>query len=130
MTGSPSTTAPLRHIRLEPAPGPHEAATSVVYDFVAPLDAEGMIDASAWKESRALCFVHRIEDGDVRHGQLVHRPGGAGGATWAFVYDPARGEEDAGFRFDAHAFAPGAYVSIRDVDGEAHTYRIAAVKPA
>jgi hypothetical protein len=105
-------TAHLRHVRLEAAPGPKETSGAEAYDFVAPLDEQGFIDVEAWKEERALCFVHRIEDGDVMRGHLVHLPGGAGGATWAFVYDPASGDEETGFRFDAHAFAPGAYVSV------------------
>jgi hypothetical protein len=123
--------AQLSHIRLESAPGPHEHASGIAYGIVAPLDSKGMIDVDAWKRERLLCFVHRIEGGEsVRTGLLVHRPGGANGATWAFDYEAGVGEEETGFRFDAHAFSPGAYVSVRDADGATHTYRVAAVKPA
>ncbi|MDB5642313.1 MAG: hypothetical protein JWN07_1630 [Hyphomicrobiales bacterium] len=122
--------AKLSRIHLEVAPGPHEAATGPAYDFVAPLDEAGKIDADAWKSDRALCFVHRTEDGDVRHGLLVHRSGGATGATWTFDYEPGNGDEETGFRFEAHVFTPGAYASVLDADGSARTYRVASVKPA
>ena len=122
--------AQLSHIRLEAAPGPHEPAGGPSYDFVAPLDPQGKIDVEAWKHDRALCFVHRLEEGDRRRGLLVHRPGGPAGATWAFDYEPGVGDEETGFRFEAHVFAPGGYASLRDADGVLRTYRVASVKPA
>lgn len=124
-------SAQLTRIRLEGAPGPHEPAPDAVYEFVAPLDSRGQIDVEAWKKERALCFVHRLEhDGAVRHGLLVHRPGGTNGATWAFDYELGEGEEETGFRFEAHVFTQGGYVSLRDADGDLRTYRIASLKPA
>ena len=121
----------LSKITLESAPGPKEAPADANYDFFAPLDAQGLIDLAAWKRARALCFVHRKEkDGSVQHGLLIHRAGGPGGGTWVFDYKLAQGDEETGFRFEAHAFVAGAYVAIRDADGQAHTYRVAQVKPA
>ncbi|MDB5545084.1 MAG: hypothetical protein JWO64_2233 [Hyphomicrobiales bacterium] len=121
----------LFHIRLEPAPGPHEPGANAAYDFVAPLDTRGMIDVDAWRRDRALCFVHRIESSDnVQHGLLVHRPGGPNGATWRFDYELGEGDEETGFRFEAHAFTVGAYVSVRDADDQIRTYRVASVTPA
>ena len=35
-----------------------------------------------------------------------------------------------GYRFGAHAFAPGEYVSIRDDGGELHTFRVLSVSNA
>ena len=35
-----------------------------------------------------------------------------------------------GYRFGAHAFAPGEYVSIRDDAGELHTFRVLSVSNA
>lgn len=123
--------AHLSRISLEPAPGPHEKAAGCSYVFVAPLTPEGMLDAEAWKQDRGLCFVHRMEAGDIAgRGLLVHRPGGAKGATWVFDYELGDGDEETGFRFDSHAFADGAYVTVRDAGGEAHTYRVSSVKPA
>jgi hypothetical protein len=124
----------LRKIRLELArsKGHAEGSSGDGYEFVAPLDADNHIDVEAWKRERGLCFVHRIEKGvTTERGLLVHRAGGAGGATWAFEYEPGGpADEDAGYRFAAHAFAPGEYVSVRDEDGGLHTYRVASIKPA
>lgn len=102
------------------------------YEFYAPLDAAGRIDVEAWKKERTRCFVHRLDHGAVvERGLLVHRPGGSGGATWAFDYQAgSTDDEEQGYRFDAHAFEPGEYVSVRDEDGALRTYRVAAVAPA
>ena len=102
------------------------------YEFIAPLDDANHIDLDAWKRQRALCFVHRLERGSIaERGVLVHKAGGVGGATWAFDYEPGgAADEEAGYRFGAHAFKPGEYVSIRDEDGEMLTYRVTSVKPA
>jgi hypothetical protein len=125
------STSQLSHIGLEPAPGPHETPAEAVYGFVAPLDSKGMIDLEAWKHDRARYFVHRIEQGGaVRHGLLVHRPGGPSGATWMFDYELGAGDEETGYRFETHAFTPGAYVTVRDADEQSRTYRVAFVKPA
>jgi hypothetical protein len=98
------------------------------YEFVAPLDATGHIDAVAWKTVRDQCHVRRFwgdEADDIGH--LVHRPGG----SWAFHYDVAGDEDDeAGYRFGAHTFNVGDYVSIKDEDGELHTFQVVAVSRA
>jgi hypothetical protein len=124
----------MRKIRLELARsrGHAEGSAANGYEFVAPLDAAGHIDVEGWRHERGRCFVHRIVEGvTTERGLLVHRPGGAGGATWAFDYElGGTTEEDAGYRFAAHAFTPGDYVSIRSADGELQTYRIATVAPA
>ncbi|HEY1364477.1 MAG TPA: hypothetical protein VGF60_19700 [Xanthobacteraceae bacterium] len=68
---------------------------------------------------------------DDQFGQLVHKPGGAEHARWVFDYDPESTEDDeSGYRFGAHSFAPGEYVSIRGDDGEMHTFQVASVEPA
>lgn len=102
------------------------------YEFVAPLDAEGHIDLETWKKERVRCFVHRLDHGAVvERGLLVHRAGGAGGATWAFDYEPGTADdEERGYRFASHAFETGEYVSIRDGEGALHTYRVSAIHPA
>ncbi|MEO1198387.1 MAG: hypothetical protein AAFX39_03995 [Pseudomonadota bacterium] len=97
------------------------------YEFFAPLKDDGHIDADAWKKVRDRCRVRRFWEGEADDiGHLIHRPGG----SWAFHYDIDGDEDDeAGYRFGAHAFVPGEYVSIRDEDGEMHTFRIAIVEP-
>ncbi len=120
----------LWRIRLERAreKGMGEVPAGDGYEFVAPLDDKGFIDVEAWKNYRTLCFVHRLDAGAIaERGLLVHRAGGAGGATWAFDYELGEGDEEAGYRFGAHPFKVGEYVSIRDEDGDLHTYRVASV---
>jgi hypothetical protein len=59
---------------------------------------------------------------------LVHKSGGAEHARWIFDYDPEELEDDeAGYRFGTHDFAPGEYVSIRGADGVMHTFAVASV---
>ncbi len=124
----------MRRIRLERAraKGHPEGEPGEGYDLVAPLDETGHISVEGWRSQRALCFVHRLEGGDiVERGLLAHRAGGPGGGTWMFDYDPrAIGEEEVGHHFEAHAFTPGEYVSIRDADGDVLTYRVTSVVPA
>ncbi len=102
------------------------------YEFVAPLDATSHIDPEAWKQHREACVAHRFWPGEVsRQGRLIHRAGGTGGATWLFDYDNRTTfDDEAGFRFGAHAFVPGEYVSVRDEDGELRTFQVASVSPA
>ena len=95
------------------------------YEFVAPLAGDGHIDAEAWKKVRERCRVRRFWGGEAEDiGHLVHRPGG----SWAFRYD-ITGEDDdeAGYRFGGHPFVVGEYVSIKDEDGELHTFQVATV---
>jgi hypothetical protein len=39
-------------------------------------------------------------------------------------------DDEAGYRFGAHAFIPGEYVTIRDQEEDAHTFRVVSVEPA
>ncbi len=102
------------------------------YEFVVPLDANGHIDAAQWKAHRANCRVRRFWEGeDDQIGQVVHKPGGPEHGRWVFDYDQtAETDDESGYRFGAHAFRLGEYVSIRDEDGEMHTFVVASVEPA
>jgi hypothetical protein len=102
------------------------------YEFVAPLDDSGHIDADLWRKHREHCGVRRFWEGEADQvGRLVHKPGGPQHARWVFDYDETAEEDDeAGYRFGTHAFVPGEYVSIRDEDGEMHTFMVVFVQPA
>jgi hypothetical protein len=101
------------------------------YEFVAPLDAQGHIDVALWRSNREHCRVRRFWADAEEIGFLVHKPGGPEHARWVFDYNPARADDDeSGYRFGAHAFRPGEYVSIRGEDEEVHTYQVASVEPA
>ena len=102
------------------------------YEFVAPLDGKGHIDAALWGQHREHCGVRRFWEGEEDQvGRLVHKPGGPEHARWVFDYDVTAEEDDeSGYRFGTHVFAPGEYVSIRDEDGEMHTFQVVSVEPA
>ena len=102
------------------------------YEFVAPLDANSHIDVAQWKAHRDNCRVRRFWEGqDDEHGFLVHRPGGPEHGRLLFDYNPRRADDDeSGYRFGAHAFKQGEYVTIGNIDGETHTFQVASVQAA
>jgi hypothetical protein len=124
----------LKRIRLELARSKEFPSGSAKhgYEFVAPLDSKGHIDPQLWQQHREHCGVRRFWGDDPEElGRLVHKPGGAEHARWVFDYDPAASDDDeSGYRFGGHAFSPGEYVSIRDEDGDTHTFQVASVRPA
>lgn len=123
----------FKKIRLELARSkdfPDGAATRG-YEFVAPLDAAGHIDPARWQKYRAQCRVLRFWDDKEDTGRLLHRPGGAEHARWIFDYDDStEADDEAGYRFGAHSFRQGEYVSVRDDNDEMHTFRVVSVNPA
>ena len=122
----------LKRIRIELARSKEFPSGSARhgYEFVAPLDARRHIDPQLWHKYRDRCGVRRFWGSDEETGRLVHKPGGAEHARWAFHYTAEEGDE-AGYRFGSHAFAPGEYVSIRDHDNDqVHTFKVVSVEPA
>ncbi len=101
------------------------------YDLVAPLDAKGHIDVETWKSHRDQCRVRRFWRGeDDQVGRLIHKPGGSEHARWVFDYDTSRVDDDeAGYRFGAHVFAPGEYLTIQDQDHD-RTFKVVSVENA
>lgn len=130
MTQLPHT---LKRIRLNLARSKEfpEGSARHGYEFVAPLDAREHIDVEQWRAHRGHCGVKRFWGGEEEVGKLVHKPGGAEHARWVFDYDDsAEDDDEAGYRFGAHAFRVGEYVSIRDEDGAMHTFVVASVEAA
>ena len=125
------TAVALKLIRLNLARSKDfpDGSTRYGYEIIAPLYCASHIDPVAWKNRRAQCRVKRIWDGEETDaGLLVHKPGGAEHARWVFDYDPDKQSDDeAGYRFGSHIFAPGEYVSIRGADGTTHTFVVASV---
>ena len=124
----------LKRVRLELARSkefPMGSATRG-YEFVAPLDRAGHIALSCGKNiGNIAVFADFGMMKNEQVGRLVHKPGGAEHARWVFDYDTSTTEDDeAGYRFGAHAFSPGEYVSIRGDEGEQHTFRVVTVEPA
>jgi hypothetical protein len=121
----------LHHITLHLARSRQfpEGSSHHGYEITAPLDGQGHLDQEEWSERRAYCRVRRFWAGEgERHGILVHRPGGAGGATWMIDYEQGRlGDEEAGYRLNQHCFVEGEYVTIQDDDGKPHTFQVVSV---
>ena len=65
----------------------------------------------------ALTCLAQAESADSTHPSLA-----SDHATAA-----ATDDDEPGFRFGAHSFVPGEYVTIRGHDGEQHTLRVVAV---
>lgn len=132
----PGLPPAFKRIRLELARTKDHPAGSPLhgYEFVAPLGADNKIDVTLWKAHRDQCRVRRFWGREEEIGHLVHRPGGKAGATWAFHYDIVDSDDDpdddeAGYRFGAHPFVPGEYVSVRDEDGDMNTFQVVSVEP-
>lgn len=125
---------PMKRIRLELARNPEfpEGSRDRGYDIVAPLDADGYLDANEWREHRGSCRVRRFWHGSAdQQGWLVHKAGGSEGATWIFDYDQAgEADDERGFKLGLHRFRPGEYVSVTEPDGERHAFRIVAIGDA
>ena len=96
------------------------------YEFTAPLDAEGHLDETGWKEYRQACTVLRFwgDREEDEHGQLVRTRGG----RWAFSYEPGAEDDEPIFRFGDHRFRTGEYVTITEHDGIARPFRVMWVK--
>lgn len=126
MTAQAST---LSRIRLELAREPGHPAGDPAhrYEVVAPLDEEGRLDPTLWRERREACSVLRLRPGERPEvGRLARKPGG----TWFFDYDrDSQADDEPGFRFGEERFVPGEYVSVREQDGRMHTFRVASVEP-
>jgi len=96
------------------------------YEFVAPLDRNGHLDAAEWAQTKDTCGVRSFRPGHAdRKGMLRHV-----GQGWRFDYLPGRRDDDEPFfRLDRHIIAPGLYVTVTEDDGVQRPFRIVAVKP-
>ncbi len=119
----------LYHVRLELAREKDHPTGSERhgYEFTAPLDELGHLDAARWRQARRQCLMRRFWVGeDDRQGELIHTKGG----RWAFSYDPSTDTDDeAIFRLDRHTIRAGEYLSITEPEGEQHTFRVVRVAP-
>jgi hypothetical protein len=116
----------LKRIRLELARDQDfpDGSRERGYDLVAPIGDDDRLVADEWRLNRDRCRVRRFWAGEEERGRLVHKRGG----TWAIDYNPQTEDDDEpGFRFDQHRFAPGEYVSLKEHDGHMRTFRIVSV---
>ena len=116
----------LKRIRLELARDQDfpDGSRERGYDLIAPIGEDDCLVPDEWRLNRDRCRVRRFWACEEERGRLVHKRGG----TWAIDYDPKMEEDDEpGFRFDKHRFAPGEYVSLKEHDGHMRTFRIVSV---
>ncbi|MGQ0741496.1 MAG: hypothetical protein ACT4OG_04270 [Alphaproteobacteria bacterium] len=119
---------PLMRVRLELARTPDfpQGSASHGYEFIAPVDDSGHIDAGEWGQQKKECTVLRFWEGDEdREGFLRHT-----GTGWRFDYDEEDDQDDEPFfRLGKHALVPGAYVTVTESDGEQRPFRVVNVMP-
>src|SRR5579863_215525 len=90
------------------------------YSLVAPLTAEGRLDAAAYARAREACVVRRFApDEDPADGRLLRR-----GAHWFFDYENGDlADDEPVYRLGDHRFAVGEYVTVTDESGRPLTYK-------
>lgn len=112
-------------LRLGRNPGFPEGDERHGYTLIAPLDADGRLDPALWRAKREECTVRRFHPNEAAaDGWLRHR-----GDNWHFWYDEEdEGPEEPVFKLGSHRLAPGEYVTIREGDGEALTFRVTEAK--
>ncbi|MEG6507826.1 hypothetical protein V6C03_02475 [Methyloligella sp. 2.7D] len=123
-----SLPANFYHVRLELAREPEHPTGEAEYgyDVVAPLDEMGKLDADNWRAHKDDCRVRRFrpnEDDEI--GKLARKPGG----SWYFDYAEGDEDDESGYRLGEEHFIAGEYVSVREDDGEMHTYVVKSVVP-
>lgn len=121
--------ATLYRIKLELArePGHPEGDPDHSYRLYLPLTDDWHIDQSGYRNMPDWCRVVRKRPGeDAVGGRILHGPGG----RWLFDYsDASTRDDEVGFRLSEERFVPGEYLSIREVDGKMHAFRIVSVQP-
>jgi hypothetical protein len=119
----------LMRVRLELARSQDfpEGSSTHGYEFIAPLNKDGHIDAEAWKKLKTKCHVVRFwGNGREEYGKLRHV-----GHGWRFDYDKRDDADDEPFfKLDKHSLSPGEYVSITEHDGVQRPFRVLMVTPA
>ena len=125
-----SDTSPLKRIVMRLARNPGAALSEPDdhrgYALVAPLDADGALDGTAYAHHREACLVrHFAPDQEPRTGRLVRE-----GVNWFVDYDPADdADNESVYRLREHRFTLGAYISIGSGPGEPLIYKVTAIEP-
>ena len=116
----------LKKIRLELARTPEfpEGNPACGYEFKAPLDARGHLDADQWSRHKNECTVRRFWlNGNDEHGRLLHHRGD----KWTFSYRPNDEDDEPIFRLGKHVFNVGEYISVTEHDGVTRPFKVADV---
>ncbi len=95
------------------------------YEFTAPVTKDGHLDVAAWQANKERCTVTRFWGGDEQHGRLRHV-----GRGWRFDYREGEEDDEPFFKLEQHALRPGAYLTIREMDGVERPFKIETLEPA
>jgi len=108
-------------LRLARNPSSPEGDLERGYVLLAPLGADGKIDADIYAAAKAACTVRRFGPGmDAAMGKLKRHA-----SVWYFDYDVQRTSDDEPvFKLGDHRFLPGDYVTITDEEGTPLTYQV------
>lgn len=115
-------------LRLARNPGFPEGDDGQGYVLIAPLDADGKLDAKVWRQNCSACTVIRFKPGEERDatGLLEHK-----GSRWFFDYEELKDDDNEPvFRLGDHRLALGEYVTIHESDGKFLTYRVTECSPS
>jgi hypothetical protein len=119
----------LKRVRLELARHPEhpQGSTRHGYEFVLPLTPDGKLDRPTWESAPDICTVRRFWEGE---GDTVGTLIRTGKGKWAFSYEPGEADDEPIHRFAEHVFREGEYISVREADGENHTFKIVLIRNA
>lgn len=98
------------------------------YTLLAPLDANGLLDAAAWKANHDKCTVRHFSPAlpEPREGLLKRR-----GDNWFFDYEAGTTDDDEPvFKLGRHPFKTGEYVTITDENDRPLTYQVKQIAKA
>lgn len=117
----------LIHLRLELARSEHhpEGDSTIGYELVAPLTADGHLDAAGWSKNQEACRVRHFAGAHMERGRLVHDQNG-----WHFDYRKGEEDDQAVFRLDRHTLNVGDYISVREHNGRLMTYKVVSAEAA
>jgi hypothetical protein len=97
------------------------------YEFHLPLDQAGRLDRTAYRHTPELCTVHRFwESSDDLIGTVHH----TSHDRWMFSFHAADLEDEPIPHFADHVFREGEYLTVRELAGGEHTFRVTLVEPA
>lgn len=117
----------LKRVRMELARNKDfpEGSPNHGYEATIPLTATHAFDPEAWEADALVCTAVKFATGtDDEHGQLVRTEAG----PWAFSYELGETDDEPIHRLEAHVFEPDEYVTVTDIGGEEHVYRIKTVE--
>lgn len=95
------------------------------YLLHAPLARDGRLDLKAYETERNRATVEEFwGDKDPKRGRLIPR----NRHLWCFSF--GKDDEEPIFHFGDHCFAPGEYLTVRDLSGADLTFRVTTVTRA